>query len=180
MPAPKGNLNAAGNKGGGRKTIYKDEYTRIGHSLALLGATDAEIAEALDVAETTINAWKRRHVEFFEALKSGKSAADAQVAQSLYHRALGYSHPEDKIFNNNGVALVVPTTKHYPPDTTAAIFWLKNRQSAKWRDKQEHEHSGRDGGPIQTKTTFQFVGVNASTDTGPGQVPAADREKEAD
>jgi len=35
--------------------------------------------------------------------------------------------------------LIVPTVKHYPPDTTAAIFWLKNRQPAKWREKQEVE-----------------------------------------
>lgn len=63
--------------------------------------------------------------------------ADAVIAQKLFHRAKGYEHPEDKIFNDSGKPLVVPTVKHYPPDTTAAIFWLKNRQPKKWRDKQE-------------------------------------------
>ena len=47
--------------------------------------------------------------------------------------------------------MIVPTTKHYPPDTTAAIFWLKNRQKSKWRDKQDHEISGPDGKPIETE-----------------------------
>ena len=50
---------------------------------------------------------------------------------------MGYEHKEDKIFNNNGEALVVGTTKYYAPDTTAAIFWLKNRQPELWRDKPE-------------------------------------------
>ena len=75
--------------------------------------------------------------EFSESIKKGKEIADAEIASSLFHRAKGYSHPEDKIFNNQGVELVVPTIKHYPPDTTAAIFWLKNRQKDNWRDKQE-------------------------------------------
>lgn len=149
MPAPKGNKNALGNKGGGRKTSYKPENAQVAYTMCLLGATDAEIAEALGVSETTINAWKNKHVKFCEALKKGKIQADAIVAEKLYHRAKGYSHPEDKIFNDNGTPLIVPTIKHYPPDTVAAIFWLKNRQKDKWRDKQEHELTGKDGAGLQ-------------------------------
>lgn len=33
-------------------------------------------------------------------------------------------------------------TKEVVPDTTAQIFWLKNRKPAQWRDKQDIEHSG--------------------------------------
>ena len=149
MPAPKGNKHAKGNKGGGRPSKYKKEYAAMAERIALLGATDAELAAVFNVGETTINAWKKAHVEFSEALKKGKVFADARVAERLFNRALGYSHPEDKIFNNNGEPMVVPTTKHYPPDTTACIFWLKNRQKDQWRDKQEHELTGKDSGPLE-------------------------------
>ncbi len=50
---------------------------------------------------------------------------------------------------HEGKPVIVPTVKHYPPDTTACIFWLKNRQRDRWRDKQDHEHTGKDGGPIR-------------------------------
>lgn len=75
----------------------------------------------------------------------GKGAADAAVASKLFHRATGYEHPEDDIRAVNGEIVITPTIKHYPPDTTAAIFWLKNRQPAKWRDKQEVDHTSSDG-----------------------------------
>jgi len=125
----------------GRPSKYKDEYAQQAYKLCLLGATDKDLASFFEVNEDTINQWKRDHPDFSESIKGGKEIADATVAQKLYHRAIGYEHPEDKIFNDNGKAMVVPTTKHYAPDPTAAIFWLKNRQSAKWRDKQELEVS---------------------------------------
>ena len=126
----------------GRPSKYKDEYTAMAYKLCLLGATDKDMADFFDVDEATINRWKERYPKFRESLKEGKDQADGVIASKLFHRAAGYSHPEDKIFNNNGEPLVVPTMKHYPPDTTAAIFWLKNRQPSKWRDRVETEHSG--------------------------------------
>ena len=139
MPAAKGNNYAAGNKGGGRKSTFKKEYVHWAEKMARLGATDVDLADALGVTEKTVNEWKKIHQEFGFALKRGKMLSDAEVANRLYERAMGYSHPEDKIFNNNGEALIVPTTKHYPPDTTAAIFWLKNRCPAQWRDRVEDQ-----------------------------------------
>jgi hypothetical protein len=137
MPAEKGNKYAAGNKGGGRKERYKEEYAQMAYNYCLLGAIDEQLAGFFGVTEKTINEWKKIHEEFGLALKKGKDEADAVIAQKLFHRAKGYEHPEDKIFNDNGSPMIVPTIKHYPPDTTAAIFWLKNRQPAKWRDRQE-------------------------------------------
>lgn len=140
MPAPKGNKNAIGNKGGGRPTAYKPEYAAMAEKIALLGATDAELAEVLDVSETTINAWKVQFVEFSEALKKGKKAADGNVAERLYQRAMGYSNEKAvKIFMPAGAEepVYAPFTEHYPPDTTACIFWLKNRRPDLWRDKRE-------------------------------------------
>lgn len=126
----------------GRPTSYKKEYDEQAYKLCLLGATDKEMADFFGVSEVTFNAWKKNHPEFLKSLKAGKESADANVAKSLYHRALGYSHPEDKIFNDNGEPLIIPTIKYYPPDTTAAIFWLKNRKPQEWRDKRELELDG--------------------------------------
>lgn len=109
--------------------------------VASKGWTDDEMAAFFKVDRATWYRWKATHEDFCDALKAWKEQADARVERSLYERALGYSHPEDKIFNDGGDPLIVPTTKHYPPDTTAAIFWLKNRQPESWRDKNEVEHT---------------------------------------
>ena len=126
----------------GQPTKYKKEYNDLAYKFCLLGATDEQLANFLDVAESTINNWKNTQPEFLESIKRGKHNADANVAEALYKRALGYEHKEDKIFNANGKPLIVPTMKHYPPDTAAAFIWLKNRKNNDWRDKQEIEHSG--------------------------------------
>ena len=135
----------------GRPSKFDEKMCEQAEKLAKLGATDKEMADFFDVSESTLNLWKEEHPEFSESLKRGKTIADAEVSHKLYHRALGYEHPEDKIFLHEGSPVVVPTVKHYPPDSTAAIFWLKNRQRDKWRDRQEHEHTGKDGGAIETK-----------------------------
>ena len=123
---------------GGRPTDYKEEYAEQARKLCLLGATDANLADFFGVVESTINNWKIANPEFLESLKAGKMLADAVVAESLYHRATGYSHQEEKVFNNGGEIVTYESVKHYAPDPTSAIFWLKNRQPDKWREKQEH------------------------------------------
>lgn len=99
------------------------------------------MADFFGVTEKTLNNWKKAHPSFFQSLKQAKDELDSRVVRSLFERATGYSHPEDKIFNDNGTPLVVPTTKHYPPDATSAIFWLKNRQPDAWRDKSSVENT---------------------------------------
>lgn len=126
----------------GRPTSFKKEYVEQARKLAALGATDREAAEFFKVAESTLYLWKHTHPEFSEALKVGKETADARVEQSLYRRALGYSHDAVKIMTVEGEVVQTPFVEHYPPDTTAAIFWLKNRRPDQWRDKQDVEHSG--------------------------------------
>jgi hypothetical protein len=98
-----------------------------------LGAIDKDIAQALGVTEQTINNWKVANPEFFESLKIGKSQVDERVKQSLVHRAMGYTHTEDDIRIINGEIVITQTVKHYPPDTTACIFWLKNRMPDEFR-----------------------------------------------
>lgn len=125
----------------GRKTKYKQEYDELAFNYCLLGAKDTQLAEFFNVTEQTINNWKKDHPSFFESIKKGKQDADAEVANSLFHRAKGYSHPEVKVFNNQGEIVTHDTIRHYAPDPTSAIFWLKNRQPKLWRDKQEIENT---------------------------------------
>ena len=132
-----------------RPSKYKPEYCEQGRKLALLGATDIQVADFFNVAESTIHLWKKEHPEFSESLKLAKKEVDQRVVESLFRRATGYSHPEEKVFNHQGEILIHDTTKHYPPDSTSMIFWLKNRQPDDWRDKTDHEHSGKDGNPIE-------------------------------
>jgi hypothetical protein len=157
MSAPDGNQNAVGNSGGGRPSLYKEEYAEMARKVALLGATDAELAGVFDVSEVTINNWKLEHIEFSLALKKGKLIADADVADRLYQRAMGYQHPEVDIRVIDHEVVMTPITKIYAPDPTAAIFWLKNRQRAKWRDRIEQEITGADGGALDMNLTVSFV-----------------------
>lgn len=121
----------------GRPSSYKPEYNEQALKLCRLGATDKELADFFGVTEQTLNNWKTAHPDFFESLKAGKQLSDAEVADKLYKRATGYSHPAVKIIQVAGEVRHEPYIEHYPPDTTACIFWLKNRQPAKWRDKSE-------------------------------------------
>ena len=109
--------------------------------MAKLGATDKDLADAFDVTEMTINRWKSDHPAFLLSLKSGKHFADAEVASKLFHRATGYEHPDVDIKVVDGQIVITDLVKHYPPDTTAAIFWLKNRRPDLWREKVEENKS---------------------------------------
>ena len=127
----------------GQPTKYDAEaHPELAFKYCLLGATNEELARSLDVSVSTIDAWLVAHPEFSSAVKRGREQADAEVANRLYKRALGYEHPEDDIRALNGEIVITPTIKHYPPDTTAGIFWLKNRRPNVWRDKQDVSFNG--------------------------------------
>jgi hypothetical protein len=132
---------------GGRPTAYKPEYAEQVRKLCLLGATDIEIADFFGVNRGTVSNWKNTHSDFVEALKVGKDACDNRVERSLFHRAIGYSFDAEKVFPPKGEGrepVIVRYREHVPPDTTACIFWLKNRRQQQWRDVHKHEH-GRPG-----------------------------------
>lgn len=118
----------------GRPTKYKAEYCTQATKLCRLGATDRELADFFEVDEKSINTWKKEHPQFLQSLKKGKIQADSEVADKLYRRALGYSVETVKIFSYEGTTFEHDYVEHYPPDTTACIFWLKNRRSDQWRD----------------------------------------------
>jgi hypothetical protein len=121
----------------GRPTVFSVEMAERAYSAAQQGATDAEIAEFLEIGTTTFYRWCHEHPEFREATRLGKEAADDRVERSLYQRAIGYSHGAVKIFMPAGAEAPVyaPYTEHFPPDTQAASLWLRNRRPTEWRDK---------------------------------------------
>lgn len=127
----------------GAPTKYKSEYDQQVYKLCLLGATDVQLADFFGVCEKTIHNWAAEEPEFKAARRRGKMIADAEVSNSLYQRANGYSHPEEKIFCQDGQIVRANTTRHYPPETIACIFWLKNRQPEDWRDKTDIDHGGK-------------------------------------
>lgn len=149
----------------GRLSTFKSSYCEQATKLCMLGATNADIARFFDVALPTIDLWIRKYSSFRIALKEGREHADANVGKRLYERAMGYTHPEEKIFVQDGRVIRVNTTKHYPPDTTACIFWLKNRRPDRWRDRQEI--TGAEGSPLQVDHRIELVLVGQPL---PGQV----------
>lgn len=126
----------------GRPSEYKAEYAVQATKLCKLGATDQEIADFFGMTARTIYRWKGQYPAFCQALKVGKAEADDRVERSLFARANGYEHEEVDIRVVSNEIVQTQIRKYYPPDTTACIFWLKNRRVKEWRDKVDHEHSG--------------------------------------
>jgi transcriptional regulator with XRE-family HTH domain len=140
--------------------IKKIDLSDVKH-YASKGYTDKQLAKVFGVTEQTINNWKKDYPEFFESLKSGKFLADKKVEASLYQRACGYSHPDVDIRTIQDRVVITPIIKHYPPDTTACIYWLKNRDPEKWPDRQKVEHSativGVDLKEIEKKSESELI-----------------------
>lgn len=128
----------------GRPTDYRPEYAEQAAKLCLQGYTDAQLAVYFDVALSTFKEWKGKHPDLSGCLKAAKGEADEIVERSLYERAIGYTHPAVKIFMPAGATepVFAHYDEHIAPDTTAGIFWLKNRKPDAWRDKHDVQHSG--------------------------------------
>ena len=122
---------------GGRPTSYKKEFAEQAYKFCLLGATDSQLAEFFEVAESTINLWKKNYLEFSESVTRGKTIADANVAEAFYKRATGFEKEDsEKVFQYQGEIVRAKTKEYFPPDPGAALNWLKNRQPDKWRDNK--------------------------------------------
>ena len=98
------------------------------------GLTDEQIAKNIGINRTTLYDWKKKEVNIADALKKGKEVIDFEVENALLKRALGYEYEEETY--ENGI-LTKKVKKHVAPDTTAQIFWLKNRKPNTWKDKVE-------------------------------------------
>lgn len=132
------------------------------------GFTEKQIAHKVGVSEATWHHWKSRQPELSESLKINKFMADAEVENALYKRAKGYTVTEvvEEVygtatgeFDENNKPIIKHDKVHrrtikkeIPPDVTAQIFWLKNRQPETWRDRKYNEISGPNNGPVQVST----------------------------
>jgi hypothetical protein len=130
----------------GRPTKFDPKRLEEIKNYCLLGARDQDLADFLGVSLSCIQKWKNEYPEFLHTIKEGKEIADAKVAQSLFHRAIGYEHDDVDIRTvsvGKGCSEIVetPIVKKYPPDPTSMIFWLKNRNKENWRERQEIDHT---------------------------------------
>lgn len=107
------------------------------------GLTVDQISENLDVAPATFYEYQKLYPELVEALKNGREVIDVMVENALLKAALGYDYREEELNKITGEPIELRKVAH--PNTTALIFWLKNRKPKQWRDKQEIEHSGEAG-----------------------------------
>lgn len=125
----------------GRPTAYKATYAKQAEKLCLLGATDQEIADFLEIDVRTLYRWKHTHDDFCQALIVGKETADDRVERSLFQRAIGYEQDEVKIFMPSGAESPVyaPFRAKIAADVGAAKLWLTNRRGDKWRDVSRTE-----------------------------------------
>ena len=98
------------------------------------GLTDEQIAKNIGINRTTLYDWKKKETNIADALKKGKEVIDFEVENALLKRALGYEYEEETY--ENGI-LTKKVKKQVAPDTTAQIFWLKNRKKEQWREKIE-------------------------------------------
>ena len=131
-----------------RPTKFKEEFTAQAEKLCKLGATDMEIADFFEIDVRTLQRWKAENEEFCHSIKVAKEVADDRVERSLFARANGYEHDEVDIRVVGGEIVQTPIRKYYAPDTTAAIFWLKNRKPKEWRETKAVELTGAGGGPV--------------------------------
>ena len=115
------------------------------------GLTEAQICAKIDVAVSTFESYKSKKKELVELLKEGKEQIDYEVENKLLQRAMGYKYVEKTVEKNADGEVVKEKeiTKEVVPDTTAQIFWLKNRQHEKWRDRKNIEFDN--GVPVVIK-----------------------------
>lgn len=128
------------------------------------GLTDEQIAANIGISRSTLNEWKNRFSDISDTLKRGKEIVDIQVENALLKRALGYTYKEttrESQFNPQTekyeMVVTKEVTKEVVPDTTAQIFWLKNRKPEEWRDKKDVEHSGSVNNPFAALSTEQLL-----------------------
>jgi hypothetical protein len=131
----------------GRPSKYRPWMIQRARELTAGGCTPFQVAKGIGISEVTLYEWRGRYPEFSEALRIGKENANQRVVSALFSKAVGFEHEATKIaINAEGKVTTVDYVERYAPDTSAAIFWLTNKDPENWR--QRVEHSGPGGGPI--------------------------------
>lgn len=143
----------AGRKGSYKKWLEADNLILL-EGWARDGLTDEQIAYNIGIHVSTLYEWKKKYEEFDEALKRGKEVVDREVENALLKRALGYSYDEITEIREEGVLIQKKVVKkHIVPDTTAQIFWLKNRRPDIWRDKKDIDMNANISNPFDGIST---------------------------
>ena len=132
--APLGNERALSNRGGGRKTVYSPRMAVVARKCCQRGMIDIEVADMLGIGLATLYRWKAEHPAFSRVFKLGKAEADDRVERSLYSRAIGYDYIAEKAAMTRHGQKTMRYRQHIPPDTAAAVWYLKNRRPDRWRD----------------------------------------------
>ena len=138
--APYGNKRGLSNRGGGRKTAYSPRLAVIARKCCERGMTDIEVADVLGIGLATLYRWKLDYPAFSRVFKLGRKLADDRVERSIYSRAVGYSYLAEKPVMTRHGQKTMRYRAHIPPDTAAAVWYLKNRRPDRWRDSFRHEH----------------------------------------
>ncbi len=124
-----------GKLGGQQNSTFHCDMLPIVRKMAKAGMTELEIADSLDVSPSTLWTWKSQYPRFQNALSLGRKQSDERVKRALYHRAIGYSHDQEKAFNDKGQIIKAVVREHVPPDVNAVKFWLTNRAPDEWQDR---------------------------------------------
>lgn len=136
------------------------------------GLTNEQIAHNMGITRETLNVWKNKFSDMFNALKKGKEVVDIEVENALFKRAVGYTTFEDvqelvkdPETGESKLLTVKRIIKEVPPDTTAQIYWLNNRRPELWRNRRNVDLSGEvKSNPFSGLTTAQLAKLADSGD----------------
>lgn len=103
------------------------------------GLIDEQIAQNMGISYSTFREWKKKFPALSAVLKKSKDVVDRQVENALFKSAIGFEYEEETVTNAGDVVAV---RKYSKPNTTAQIFWLKNRKRNQWTDKSEVDVTG--------------------------------------
>jgi hypothetical protein len=99
------------------------------------GATEAEICQALGIAISTFNDYKKKYSELSGALRAGRQSIVLDIKAALLKKALGFEYEEKRGIKKDGkITSLEINTRYAPPDTTAAAMLLRNYDK-EWLDK---------------------------------------------
>lgn len=139
-------------KGKYQEWLTKEGLLRL-QGWARDGLTDEQIATNMGITRSTLYEWKNKYSDISDALKEGKEVVDRQVENALLKSALGHMYDEVTEERRDDELVVTKVVhKEVQPNTTAQIFWLKNRKRAEWRDRVENAITGADGGAVKVET----------------------------
>lgn len=159
-------------KGKYREWLEQDSLLMI-EGWARQGLTDEQIAKNMGIRRSTFYEWLKKFPDISVALKKGKAPVDFEVENALLKRALGFEYEETETIieevDGKQKKRIKKIKKVALPETSAAIFWLKNRKPEQWRNvnptveaklKAETEKLLREAENLSTQIEGDVVFIN--------------------